>query len=191
MPISPSYAAWFVRTHGLVDGRPVGNHALPGSDLAELWDPLPATTADREILRAAGVRTSVADLLDDPDGAAALLDRLADPDRPTGWETLTAVYRALATVHSAGMASPERVRVDPETVLPADRVVVIDAPQHLQLEWPDPPLVVPLGTAHALADVLDVAVSADRVAREAGPSGGARFSVWLPIPVTANKAAHA
>ena len=48
-----------------------------------LYDAADATGFDDEqVLRALGVRTSVAALLDEPGGAAELLGRLADPDRP-------------------------------------------------------------------------------------------------------------
>ena len=52
---------------------------------AGLYDEADATGFDDEqVLRALGVRTSVAALLDEPGGAAELLDRLADPDLPGG-----------------------------------------------------------------------------------------------------------
>ena len=78
------YTAWWLRGHPVLDGRrPAGLRAAGGDPLLQgLYDEADATGFDDEqVLRALGVRTSVAALLDEPGGAAELLDRLADPDR--------------------------------------------------------------------------------------------------------------
>ncbi len=79
------YTAWWLRDHPVLDGRrPAGLRAAGGDPLLHgLYDEADATGFDDEqVLRALGVRTSVAALLDEPGGAAELLDRLADPGAP-------------------------------------------------------------------------------------------------------------
>lgn len=160
----PSYAAWWLRTRALLGGHPPGQWRVPGATgLAGLYDELAELPGvDRAVLAAAGVRTSLEDVLAEPGGADELLDRLADPDRTVPDETLRAVYLALARVDPDTVHPPETVRVSAEGVVPAVDVVVVDAPHHLQLTWPQPPLVVPLSAATALAEVLDVAPSSQR-----------------------------
>ena len=172
-----SYAAWFLRTHARLDGRPTTELAVAGCDLAGLWDELAGVAADTGVLRAAGVRTGLADLLAEPAGAADLLARLADRSRPVDAGLLRAAYRAVAGADPETVEPPDIVRVDAGTVLPADRVVVVTAPHHLQVRWADPPLVLPLAWAERLADVLDVATSADRL------SGAGPGSPGVPRPV--------
>jgi hypothetical protein len=173
-----SYAAWFLRTHARLDGRSPTELAVAGSGLTGLWDELTGVAVDDEVLRAAGVRTGLGDLLADPDGASDLLRRLADPGRGVDERTLRAAYGALAGADPATVPPPETVRVDPVTVLPADRVVVVTAPHHLQVRWPDPPLVLPLGWAGRLADVLDLDTSTERLPA-AAPDG---TGVVRPVP---------
>ncbi|BFO22527.1 hypothetical protein SHKM778_89150 [Streptomyces sp. KM77-8] len=64
--------------------RPAGLRAAGGDPLLRgLYDEADASGfEDEQVLRALGVRTSVAALLDEPGGAAELLDRLADAGRP-------------------------------------------------------------------------------------------------------------
>jgi hypothetical protein len=161
----PSYTAWFAGTSGLLAGRPPGVWRAPDArDLDGLYDVLPAELSDLDVavLRAAGVRTSLSAVLDEPGGAEEILARLADPARVVPAETLTAAYGALAHLNPRHVAPPTGVRVAPDVVVPVDDAVVIDAPHHLQLPWSSPPLVVPLARAAELADVLDVARSSER-----------------------------
>jgi hypothetical protein len=161
----PSYTAWFAGTSGLLAGRPPGVWRAPDArDLDGLYDVLPAELSDLDVavLRAAGVRTSLSAVLDEPGGAEEILARLADPARVVPAETLTAAYSALAHLNPRHVAPPTGVRVAPDVVVPVDDAVVIDAPHHLQLPWSSPPLVVPLARAAELADVLDVARSSER-----------------------------
>jgi hypothetical protein len=69
------------------------------------------------------------------------------------------------------MDPPRRIRVSADRVVTGDDIVILDHPQHLQLAWDPPPLVVPLSTAHALADLLDVPCSSELVTGSV--SGGA------------------
>jgi len=173
-----SYAGWFLRTHARLDGRPPTELAVTGSRLTGLWDELTGVAVDDEVLRAAGFRTGLGDLLADADGPRDLLRRLADPDRRVDQRTLRAAYGALAGTDPATVPPPETVRVDPATVLPADRVVVVTAPHHLQVRWPEPPLVLPLGWAARLADVLELDTSTERLPA-AAPDG---TGVARPVP---------
>jgi hypothetical protein len=134
------------------------------------------TGVDADVLRAAGVRTSLESLLEEPGGPDELLGRLSDPTRTVPATSALAAYRALARLDPAAVSPPGSVRVRPDTVVPAGEVVVVDAPHHLQLTWTPPALVVPLSWAADLADVLDVARSSDRVPG-AVPGGAQR-----PVP---------
>lgn len=93
------------------------------------------------MLRALGVRTSVAALLDELGGAAELLDRLADPEREVGAAQLHALYGALADLDPEQVTLPDELRavVDGEVrVVDAADAVVADAPDLLPLAggWP-------------------------------------------------------
>ena len=160
-----SYTAWWVRTRGALAGRRPTEWALASArELAGLYDGLPALTdVPEDVLAAVGVRTSLRALIDEPGGPDALLDRLADPARSVPQGTLTAAYSALAGVAADAVTPPAAIRVSPNQVVAAENAVVIDAPHHLQLVWEPPALVVPLALAPAVAEVLDVAVSSDRV----------------------------
>lgn len=167
-----SHPAWWVRTHGRIDGRSPGEWALAGSELAGLWpawQPPAGLTAD--VLSAAGVRTTLGALLARAGGAEELLDRLADPAAEVTPALLTAAYRALAERAGVGelSAPPSRLRVSPGLVVPAAEVAVLDHPAHLQLSWPHPPLVVPLALAADLAELLDVDMTSDRTGGPVAP----------------------
>ena len=98
-----------------------------------LYDEADATGFDDEqVLRALGVRTSVAALLDEPGGAAELLDRLADPDRAVTSAQLHALYGALADL------DPEQVTLPDELRAVVDgRVEVVDAADAVVVDSPD------------------------------------------------------
>ena len=156
----PSYTAWWLRRHARLDGRAPELVRRRGStELAGLYDvvrlrPRPGVPRRRS---GSGPRWEPCwPSRTDPDD---LLDRLADPDRRVGPDQLRSLYVALAALDADRVSPPESVRVDPGTVVAADQVVVIDAPAHLQLPWSPAPIVVPLSSAVALADVLDVATS--------------------------------
>lgn len=177
----PSHAAWWVRTHGSLSGSAPTDLAVPGAqDLTGLYDELPPTHgADLALLAAVGVRTSLEQLLEEPGGAAELLARLGDPARSVPAPTIRVAYRHLAALDPDAVAPPPTVRVGPGLVLRREDVVVIDAPHHLQLGWQPAALVVPLGWALDLAEVLGVMCSSDRV--EVEITGGAS----RPVPQVA------
>lgn len=139
--------------HGL---RAAGGDPL----LAGLYDPADATGfEDEQVLRALGVRTSVAALLDEPGGAAELLDRLADPEREVGAAQLHGLYGALADLDPEQVTLPDELRavVDGEVrVVDAADAVVADAPDLLPLAGGLALLPVSPGRAADLADLFQV-----------------------------------
>ncbi|MFE7010730.1 sacsin N-terminal ATP-binding-like domain-containing protein [Streptomyces sp. NPDC057651] len=152
------YTAWWLRDHPVLDGRrPAGLRAAGGDPLlAGLYDPADATGfEDEQVLRALGVRTSVAALLDEPGGAAELLDRLADPEREVGAAQLHALYGALADLDPEQVTLPDELRavVDGEVrVVDAADAVVADAPDLLPLAGGLALLPVSPGRAADLAE---------------------------------------
>ena len=155
----PSYTAWWLRRHPVLDGRRPDELCVPG-DLDGLYDPAPPGL-DPEILRALGVRTTLRALLEDPDGPAELLDRLADPARTVSGDRLRELWRALSTV-DLDVAAPERVRAfvsgEPE-VVPAEDAIVVDRPDLLPLLMAQPLLFVPV----EVADALELALGSEEV----------------------------
>ncbi|MEU7425911.1 molecular chaperone Hsp90 [Streptomyces sp. NPDC040750] len=129
------YTAWWLRGHPVLDGRrPAGLLAAGGDRLLRgLYDEADATGfEDEQVLRALGVRTSVAALLDEPGGAAELLDRLADPERPVTPAQLHGLYSALAEL------DPDRVTLPDELRAVVDgRVEVVDAADAVVVDSPD------------------------------------------------------
>ncbi|WP_156724978.1 sacsin N-terminal ATP-binding-like domain-containing protein [Streptomyces apocyni] len=133
------YTAWWLRGHPVLDGRrPAGLRATGGDPLlAGLYEEVDAAGFDDEqVLRALGVRTSVAALLDEPGGAAELLERLADPECDVSAAQLHALYGALADLDPEQVTLPDELRavVDGEVrVVDAADAVVADAPDLLPL----------------------------------------------------------
>ncbi|WP_405603679.1 MULTISPECIES: sacsin N-terminal ATP-binding-like domain-containing protein [unclassified Streptomyces] len=156
------YTAWWLRDHPVLDRRrPAGLRAAGGDPLlAGLYDPADATGfEDEQVLRALGVRTSVAALLDEPGGAAELLDRLADPEREVGAAQLHALYGALADLDPEQVTLPDELRavVDGEVrVVDAADAVVADAPDLLPLAGGLALLPVSPGRAADLAELFQV-----------------------------------
>ncbi|TXS41067.1 molecular chaperone Hsp90 [Streptomyces sp. uw30] len=129
------YTAWWLRGNPVLDGRrPAGLLASGGDPLLRgLYDEADATGFDDEqVLRALGVRTSVAALLDEPGGAAELLDRLADPERPVTSAQLHALYGALADLDPEQVTLPDDLRAVVD-----GRVEVVDAADAVVVDSPD------------------------------------------------------
>ncbi|WP_123457422.1 sacsin N-terminal ATP-binding-like domain-containing protein [Streptomyces sp. PanSC19] len=158
-----SYTAWWLRDHPVLDGRHPAGLRAEGSDplLAGLYDSADATGfEDEQVLRALGVRTSVAALLDEPGGAAELLARLADPAREVTAPQLHALYTALADL------DPEQVTLLPDelravvdgalVVVDASEALVADAPDLLPLAGDLPLLPVSPSRAADLAELFQV-----------------------------------
>ncbi|MEV6885847.1 sacsin N-terminal ATP-binding-like domain-containing protein [Streptomyces sp. NPDC051135] len=156
------YTAWWLRGNPVLGGRrPAGLRAAGGDPLLRgLYDEADATGfEDEQVLRALGVRTSVAALLDEPGGAAELLDRLADPGRPVTAAQLHALYGALAELDPDQVTLPDEVRavVDGEVrVVDAADAVVVDSPDLLPFTSGVPLLPVRPARAAELAELFQV-----------------------------------
>ncbi|MER6688003.1 sacsin N-terminal ATP-binding-like domain-containing protein [Streptomyces minutiscleroticus] len=171
------YTAWWLRGHPVLDGRrPAGLRAAGGDPLlAGLYDEADASGFDDEqVLRALGVRTSVAALLDEPGGAAELLDRLADPDRPVSPAQLHALYGALAELDPEQVTLPDELRavVDGEVaVVDAADALVVDSPDLLPFTAGVPLLPVRPARAAELAELFQVRRLSESVTGEVTSEG--------------------
>ncbi|WP_250399708.1 sacsin N-terminal ATP-binding-like domain-containing protein [Streptomyces cellostaticus] len=156
------YTAWWLRGHPVLDGRrPAGLLAAGGDPLLHgLYEEADATGfEDEQVLRALGVRTSVAALLDEPGGAAELLDRLSDPERSVSPVQLHGLYGALAELDPDQVTLPDELRavVDGRTeVVDAADAVVVDSPDLLPFTSGVPLLPVRPARAADLAELFQV-----------------------------------
>ncbi|MCI3241314.1 sacsin N-terminal ATP-binding-like domain-containing protein [Streptomyces spinosisporus] len=182
------YTAWWLRGHPVIDGRrPAGLLASGGDPLLRgLYDEADATGfEDEQVLRALGVRTSVASLLDEPGGAAELLDRLADPDRTVTGAQLHALYGALADLDPEQVTLPDELRavVDGRVeVVDAARAVVVDSPDLLPFTEGVPLLPVRPARAAELAELFQVRRLSESVTGEV-TSEGTEHDVPEPVRV--------
>ncbi|MFE9678450.1 sacsin N-terminal ATP-binding-like domain-containing protein [Streptomyces sp. NPDC006259] len=180
------YTAWWLRGHPVLDGRrPAGLLAAGGDPLLHgLYDQADATGFDDEqVLRALGVRTSVAALLDEPGGAAELLDRLADPDRPVSAGQLHGLYSALAELDPDRVTLPDELRavVDGRVeIVDAAEAVVVDSPDLLPFTAGVPLLPVRPARAAELAELFQVRRLSESVTGEIHSEGTAHD---VPDPV--------
>ncbi|MCT7352964.1 molecular chaperone Hsp90 [Streptomyces sp. 15-116A] len=171
------YTAWWLRGHPVLDGRrPAGLRAAGGDPLLRgLYDEADATGFDDEqVLRALGVRTSVAALLDEPGGAAELLDRLADPDREVTAAQLHALYGALAELDPEQVTLPDELRavIDGRVrVVDAADAVVVDSPDLLPFTEGVPLLPVRPTRAADLAELFQVRRLSESVTGEVHSEG--------------------
>ncbi|MFE1802611.1 sacsin N-terminal ATP-binding-like domain-containing protein [Streptomyces sp. NPDC059517] len=172
-----SYTAWWLRGHPVLDGRrPAGLRAEGGDPLLHgLYDAADAAGFDDEqVLRALGVRTSVAALLAEPGGGAELLDRLADPDREVSASQLHALYGELADLDPDQVTLPDEVRavVDGEVrVVDAADAVVVDSPDLLPFTAGTPLLPVRPARAADLAELFQVRRLSESVTGEVTSEG--------------------
>ncbi|WP_425245852.1 sacsin N-terminal ATP-binding-like domain-containing protein [Streptomyces sp. NEAU-NA10] len=171
------YTAWWLRGQPVLDGRrPAGLLAAGGDPLLRgLYDEADATGFDDEqVLRALGVRTSVSALLDEPGGAAELLDRLADPDRPVTAAQLHGLYGALAELDPEQVTLPDELRavVDGRVeVVDAADAVVVDSPDLLPFTEGVPLLPVRPSRAADLAELFQVRRLSESVTGEVDSEG--------------------
>ncbi|MDN3245617.1 molecular chaperone Hsp90 [Streptomyces sp. ZSW22] len=182
------YTAWWLRGHPVLGGRrPAGLRAAGGDPLLRgLYDEADASGfEDEQVLRALGVRTSVAALLDEPGGAAELLDRLADPGRPVTAAQLHALYGALADLDPEQVTLPDEVRavVDGRVeVVDAADAVVVDSPDLLPFTSGVPLLPVRPARAAELAELFQVRRLSESVTG-AVDSEGTEHDVPEPVRV--------
>ncbi|MDN0194144.1 molecular chaperone Hsp90 [Streptomyces sp. S.PNR 29] len=182
------YTAWWLRGHPVLAGRrPAGLRAAGGDPLLRgLYDEADATGFDDEqVLRALGVRTSVAALLDEPGGAAELLDRLADPEREVTPAQLHALYGALAELDPEQVTLPDELRavIDGRVeVVDAADAVVCDSPDLLPFTSGVPLLPVRPTRAAELAELFQVRRLSESVTGEVD-SEGTEHGVPEPVRV--------
>ncbi|WP_031101471.1 MULTISPECIES: sacsin N-terminal ATP-binding-like domain-containing protein [unclassified Streptomyces] len=171
------YTAWWLRGHPVLDGRrPAGLLAAGGDPLLRgLYEEADATGfEDEQVLRALGVRTSVGALLDEPGGAAELLDRLADPERPVTPAQLHGLYSALAELDPEQVTLPDELRavVDGRVeVVDAGSAVVVDSPDLLPFTSGVPLLPVRPARAAELAELFQVRRLSESVTGEVHSEG--------------------
>ncbi|WP_408051552.1 sacsin N-terminal ATP-binding-like domain-containing protein [Streptomyces sp. HO565] len=182
------YTAWWLRGHPVLGGRrPAGLRAAGGDPLLRgLYDEADATGfEDEQVLRALGVRTSVAALLDEPGGAAELLDRLADPGRPVTAAQLHALYGALAELDPEQVTLPDDLRAVRDgrvEVVDASDAVVVDSPDLLPFTSGVPLLPVRPALAAELAELFQVRRLSESVTGEVH-SEGTEHDVPEPVRV--------
>ena len=162
----PSYTAWWLRHHPVLDGHRPTDVRATGTDplLAGLYDEA-IRLADPSVARALGVHTSLAELLAEPGGPDELLARLADPGRPVTRAQLRALWVALAAAREA--APPDRVRVvcgDEVVVADAEDVLVLDAADLWPIVAAQPLVLAPYDLAPRLADLLDLPLVSEEIA---------------------------
>ncbi|MEV4262929.1 hypothetical protein [Kribbella sp. NPDC049584] len=159
----PSYAAWWIREHVLLDdGEPLAGRADPEAEpvLATFLDEAPAWTAalDPEVRTAIGLVREVGDL--DADGISLVLDRLADPEREVDAASILRLWTRLGTLALFPGDAPEQTRVldaDGVTrVIDADQAVVIDGPMWVQRDDLGGFVIGSGAAADGLSDLLDV-----------------------------------
>lgn len=159
----PSYSAWWIREHVLLDdGEPLAGRADPEAEpvLASFLDEAPAWTAelDPEVRTAVGLVRDVGDL--DADGISLVLERLVDPEREVDAASILRLWTRLGTLALFPGDAPEQVRVlgaDGVTrVIDADQAVVVDGPMWVQREDLGGFVIGSGAAADGLSDLLDV-----------------------------------
>lgn len=193
----PSYTAWWLSTHPVLDGRRPTQLRLPAADplLFGLYGDAPSVI-DEAALAMIGVRTTLTDLLASHGGPDELLDLLGDPSAEVDRAQLRSLWVALAGVEPARVAPPRAVRaiLDGEIVVVdaengrllagPDRVggagaevpepVVVEAPDLLPLVAGRPLVLAPFDLAEALSELLDLPLAGEEAAGEVTSSGAAR-----------------
>jgi hypothetical protein len=167
------YTAWWLRGHPVLEGRrPAGLRAAGGDPLLNgLYEEAdasrafggetPADFADAQVLRALGIRTSAAALLEEPGGAAELLGRLARPESDVGHAQLHGLHGLLAEMDPDEVTLPEELRaVRADTgaveVVPSDEALIADAPDLVPLAGQRALLPVQPALIGGLAALLEV-----------------------------------
>jgi hypothetical protein len=179
------YTRWWLAHHARLAGHPPRHWRLPNArDLAGLYDPVPVEL-DTNVLAAIGVRAGLT--VDDLDGAADLLQRLADPERAPSPATARAAHAALAAavldaaLDVDDLEPPSLARAVSGDVVPVEDAYVLDHPWLAGIA--DPDLAVAGGDPHALADLLDLPLASDVLGGEIASTG--REVRWAALPEVA------
>ncbi|ADB76410.1 sacsin N-terminal ATP-binding-like domain-containing protein [Geodermatophilus obscurus] len=182
----PGYLRWWLGGHPVLGGRRPDRLRHPeAAELQGLYEPVDADPRLLELLRPPA---SVDDVLADVDGALDLLDRLGDDRRTVSPAVLRTVHaRLAAALDGVAVDPPDRVRVAPDRVVPAERAVVLDAPWLQPLV--DSPLVPAGGAPGPVADLLDLPLAGE-VVRARVESRPARRVRWADVPGAQQAAAR-
>lgn len=175
----PSYTRWWLAHHPVLAGRRPVELRLPGAvELDGLYD---AADGDPRVLALAGCLDGVEAALADPELAADLLYRLADPSRRARPVLLRDVYARLATaLDGYDVAPPSRVRVAPERTAARADAVVLDAPYLLPL-LAGRSVVPAAGAPVPVADLVGVELASSLVGA-AVASRPTRIVPWARVP---------
>ncbi|WP_049559873.1 sacsin N-terminal ATP-binding-like domain-containing protein [Nonomuraea sp. SBT364] len=177
----PSYTAWWLAGHAVLGGRKPRELRLPGADplLQGLYADAPSGL-DEAALAMLGVRTTLAELLDSHGGPEELLDLMADESIEVDRAQLRALWMALAGVEPSRVAPPARLRAvlgGDIVVADAEDVVVVEAPDLLQLVTSHPLVLAPFDLAESLSELLDLPLAGELTSGEVTSSGETR-----PVP---------
>ncbi|MCT9933294.1 hypothetical protein N5079_24075 [Planotetraspora sp. A-T 1434] len=178
----PSYTAWWLSRHPVLDGRRPTSLRLPSGDplLFGLYGDAPEGI-DGAALTMIGVRSSLEELLASHGGPEELLDLLADPSAEVDRAQLRALWIALAAVDPARVRPPQAVRaVLKGSIVVADAEegpVVVEAPDLLTLVEDRPLVLAPFDLAEALSEVLDLPLVGEVVTGAVTSSG-----IERPVP---------
>ncbi|WP_214416984.1 sacsin N-terminal ATP-binding-like domain-containing protein [Sphaerisporangium fuscum] len=197
----PSYTAWWLSRHPVLDGKRPTSLRLPGGDplLYGLYGDAPVGV-DQTALAMIGVRTTLADLLASHGGPDELLDLLADASLEVDRAQLRSLWIALAAVEPSRVAPPTAVRAvlngqiivadaedghpvggnggtSVEGLVASGGPVVVEAPDLLPLVASRPLVLAPFDLAEALSELLDLPVIGEEVDGEVTSSGRER-----PVP---------
>nr|WP_221475870.1 hypothetical protein [Sphaerisporangium rubeum] len=195
---APSYTAWWLSRHPVLDGRLPTSLRVPDGDplLYGLYGDAPAGL-DATALSMIGVRTTLADLLAGHGGPDELLDLLADPSLEVDRPQLRALWVALAAVEPSRVAPPTAVRAVlhgeivvadaedghpiggngaplPDGLTATGGPVVVEAPDLLPVVAGRPLVLAPSELAEALSELLDLPVAGEAVPGEVTSSGQER-----------------
>ncbi|MFI6738729.1 sacsin N-terminal ATP-binding-like domain-containing protein [Nonomuraea sp. NPDC050451] len=177
----PSYTAWWLANHPVLDGRKPLELRLPGADplLQGLYADAPAGL-DEAALSMLGVRTTLPELLASHGGPEELLDLMADPAVEVDRAQLRALWIALAGVDPSRVAPPSRIRAvlaGSIVVAAADDAVVVEAPDLLQLVADRPLVLASYDLAESLSELLDLPLAGELTSGEVTSQGQVR-----PVP---------
>ncbi|MEV1004662.1 hypothetical protein [Nonomuraea sp. NPDC050202] len=161
----PSYTAWWLANHPVLDGRKPLELRLPGADplLQGLYSDAPAGL-DEAALSMIGVRTTLPELLASHGGPEELLDLMADESIEVDRAQLRALWIALAAVDPSRVAPPSNLRAvlrGEIVVASAEDAVVVEAPDLLQLVTDRPLVLAPYDLAEALSELLDLPLAGE------------------------------
>ena len=184
------YTAWWLRTHAVLGDQRLGLLRHADDDVfAGLLDP--CTHPDAGVFR----QCLASDVVDDPELAELLLDRLGDPDREPEPAPVVAAHTALAraaaggTVDTDDLILPSGVRSLAGTVADAGDALVVDTAWIGAAVPADRVVVGELAVAGALADLLDLARASSEVHGE--PVSVGRATTWRREPAAVLAAASA